>query len=145
MRALLVGYLLVSVFAGCVLLYIPPDCAKPSEVEKEYDVSTTCAGGGSGRVRVTNYIVSHHQDCPSGCFTVTRGDVEKVSGTLDIEGGSFEGCKVEEGRLTIQFGENLDEAIWCVVPREQLGIDVPCGHSHRGDAGCTLRAVLAPD
>lgn len=146
MRAALTSLIFPLVLTGCTLLYIPPDCADPSEMEKTYDVTTNCAGGGSGRIRVTDYAVAYYQDCPSGCFTQAGGRIEQVSGVLHFE-GRFTGCEAGTGMLDvqIQIGENWQDSLWCRVALDQLGDPVACTHAGGGDADCVLFAVLATD
>lgn len=131
--ALVIGY----VGSGCGGSTCPP----PEDVERTWALSTTCAGGGEARVRITD-VRESKEDCESGCISMQRGRLVQLEGTLQVEGAFWSFCGEDAGALRVQLPGATDaEAVGCELHLSRRGEEQPC--VREGQQACTARVARA--
>ncbi len=125
--------------SGC-LSCIPSmaSCPAPGDVERSYQLDTSCAGGASLHLRVHDLVVDRMNDCPAGCFATARAPVDVLDGGLPVQIHYFSSCGTDPGNLVVQFFPDG----YCEAPLDHLGEDLACSWPPDGGA-CTLRLSAA--
>lgn len=117
------------------------NCPDAKDVERTWRLSTTCAGGGEARVRVTD-VSETEQDCPSGCIYTQHGRLVQLEGTLQTEGTFRSNCGRDPGMLQVQLPGPMETVtVSCDLHLSRLGEDQSC--VHEGQEVCTARVAPA--
>jgi hypothetical protein len=129
--------------------------------ERTFDVTTTCKGDHSGRIRVKRELSMYvgNGSTDSGSSSFLREDVQRLSGDIDVQGGYALGSCSEEDEpivftgitLTVAAapkdaatGNGVERADCMVDFSSDLGKDVPCTTPDFPITDCTLRLTAVP-